>query len=272
LEPWNLHKYTLYIEHARSEYKISANITNYNLFATFVSNQLIKANKTIAVEQTPRNSYHFEKILRNLHGSKVIHIVRDPRGVLLSQKNKWKRNKFGGNMTPKEKIRTFLNYNPILTSYIYDRTLNRIFKNAITEPNLFFTIKFENILSAPQETLPQLFEFVELQYNTNFVNVKHSSSSFVSNNEQGIDIKRATSWKENISRNEIFIVQLITKRIMNRYNYPRHSVSIINPFVFLYYFITLLIQSVFVIAFNYNFVRKFLENRFFTVLTYFTNK
>ena len=61
----------------------------YELFLKTVTDQ----NKSIiSCEQTPKNMYYLEEILSHFPNAKVINMVRDQRDVLLSQKNKWKRN------------------------------------------------------------------------------------------------------------------------------------------------------------------------------------
>ena len=44
-------------------------------------------------------------------------MIRDPRDVMLSQKNKWKRRFLGAKQIPlREVVRSYVNYNPILIS------------------------------------------------------------------------------------------------------------------------------------------------------------
>ena len=84
----------------------------YKLFL----NTITKENKAfISCEQTPKNLYYIEEILKYFPDAFIINLVRDQRDVLLSQKNKWRRKFLGANQIPFfEALRSYINYHPIL--------------------------------------------------------------------------------------------------------------------------------------------------------------
>ena len=63
-----------------------------------------QADKTIPCEQTPRNIFYARQLLDYYPNLTIVHIVRDPRDVLASQKNRWKRKRFGGDNIPYSEI------------------------------------------------------------------------------------------------------------------------------------------------------------------------
>lgn len=90
------------------------NIDVYSIFLDYYSH---KKNKEIPCEQTPRNLFYVEEILHFLPNARIVNMIRDPRSVLLSQKNKWRRKFMGDDSMPLlEALRVWINYHPITIS------------------------------------------------------------------------------------------------------------------------------------------------------------
>ena len=93
----------------------------FNLFLNYIAEQ---NNSVIPCDQTPRNAFYIQEILDNFPNAKIVNMVRDPRDVLLSQKNKWKRRYFGASGIPfREAIRSYFNYHPITISKIWNTSI-----------------------------------------------------------------------------------------------------------------------------------------------------
>jgi hypothetical protein len=79
-----------------------------------------RAKAPIAVEQTPRNVFFLADLLDALPGSRAVVITRDPRDVLLSQRNWWRRRFLGTTGLPwRTTVRQWADYHPITTSLIW---------------------------------------------------------------------------------------------------------------------------------------------------------
>jgi hypothetical protein len=246
-----VHKYHQFLEQAKHEFKCDKKVTNYELFKTFLKNQLEKERKTVAIEQTPRNSFHFEKISSHIPESKIIHIYRDPRAVLVSQKNKWKRNRLGGNMTKREMMRTYFNHNPFVTSTIYNKTLTRIIDKSKSLGNkIFYQIKYEKLLVNSSDQIRHLFQFLGLEFDSEFLNINHNSSSFVKIEKKGIDKSRIDSWQLNINSAELFICHNINKKLIAKLEYPFIR-KIPSPLRLISYLVILPFQIVLILLFNF---------------------
>ncbi len=78
------------------------------------------AGKRIPLEQTPRNLLFLDTILSLWPNARVVEMVRDPRDVMLSQKNRWRRvylarEPHGIGMS----FRAWTNYHPLITPRIW---------------------------------------------------------------------------------------------------------------------------------------------------------
>lgn len=217
------------------------------LFAAFLQYETVRNCKTIPCDQTPRNVFYINDILRFYPQAKIINMIRDPRDVLLSQKQKWKRRFLGGiDMPMKEMFRDWINYHPI--------TISRIWQTAVTTADKFvgnervISIYFEKLLSNPETTVSDVCQFIGIDYDASMLQVPQVGSSVNTDkpNQLGINPTRANNWqfsqnvktdskllsdenRSTLSTTEIYISQKINRKLMDKHNYNYMS---IRPNVF----------------------------------------
>ena len=216
-------------------------LTNYpidpaELYSEFLSYETSLHGKTIPCDQTPRNVFYIDEILKYYPNAKIINMVRDPRDVLLSQKRKWKRRFLGGSDMPiKESLRDWINYHPI--------TINKIWHTAVSTADRYadheriITIYFEKLLEDSEATVSRLCNFVDIEYDKSLLQVPQVGSSVNTDKpgQLGINPDRAGNWNEseknisNLSSSEIYISQKLNGTLMQKHNYTPIS---IRPNVF----------------------------------------
>ena len=104
---------------------LSGDVTGMDVYAHVVASFATQAGKRIACEQTPRNVFYAGHILEKQKNAKVIQLIRDPRAVIASQKNRWKRKKLGGTNTPwSEVVRVWMNYHPYTMTKLWMKAAN----------------------------------------------------------------------------------------------------------------------------------------------------
>lgn len=129
----------------------------------------------VIVEQTPRYIFSLEALL-HLDESKIIHMIRDPRSVLASQKLKWRRRFRGGSNIPlKESLRAYLSYDPILVCSIWKRTVQ--LGEAWEANNRFLVIKFEDLIKYPEREISKVCEHIDISYSNELLKVPVVGSS-----------------------------------------------------------------------------------------------
>jgi hypothetical protein len=205
------------------------------LFSAFLRYETVRNCKAIPCDQTPRNVFYIDDILRFYPQAKIINMIRDPRDVLLSQKQKWKRRLLGGTDMPmKETFRDWINYHPI--------TISRIWHTAVTAADRFIdkerviSIYFEKLLAHPEATVANVCEFIGIDYAASMLRVPQVGSSVNTDkpNQLGINPTRAHNWHTNnvkkdtglpnksqrvLSSTEIYISQKINRTLMEKHNY-----------------------------------------------------
>lgn len=191
------------------------------IYRRFLEYETALSRKKIPCEQTPSNGYYAEFLLNEFEDSFFINMVRDPRDVLLSQKKKWKRKFLGASKIPfKESIRSWFNYHPVLIAVLWK-------KNAVKSLKLqtdarFKQLKFENLVTAPENILKELCSFLQLSFYKDMMQVPHagSSSRKDKDSESGIDKNVSGQWKNGgLLQTEIWWCEKIAGEQMKQLNY-----------------------------------------------------
>ena len=202
------------------------NISPTDLFSKFLRFEATTNGKLIPCDQTPRNVFYIDELLKAYPQARIINMIRDPRDVLLSQKRKWKRRFLGGSDLPFiESLRDWVNYHPI--------TISRIWYTAVSAADHFmdhdsvYTVYFEQLLDSPEKTVADLCMFLNLEYTPSMLQVPQVGSSVNSDEPTsvGINPNRAGNWSSNnlqggkLNSSEIYINQKLNCELMKEHNY-----------------------------------------------------
>jgi len=193
--------------------------------------------------QTPNNIHFVNDINKYFSNALILNMVRDPRDVLLSQKNKWKRRFLGASKIPLfEAFRSYANYHPIITSKILEASLR---KTLLLKHNLNFKIVFfEKFLNHSEETLKDICSFLSIDYNKEMLLVPLVGSSTEKDlsNKLFLDKSKIFKWKKGgLNNEEIYLSDLILKKLMIKLNYQTVKFKRF-PLLLIFYFLTLPIK------------------------------
>ena len=127
-------------------------------------------------------------------------MVRDPRDILNSQKNKWKRRFLGADDIPLvEAIRAWFNYHPITISLIWRSAIQEYKKFEQLDDNIL-AVKFEKFLGDSSGELKRICAFLDIEYDENMLKVPQIGSSDGRDSMiKGINQGRINSWKNSKS-------------------------------------------------------------------------
>ena len=202
-------------------------LTNIKVYEEYLIYETGNQKKTIPCEQTPRNLFYTEAILKNYPLSKIVNMTRDSRSVLLSQKNKWKRRFLGAKNIPlKEALRSWANYHPIITSKLWDSALKQSenYKGHKSYKNVYF----EKQINDPESTVKSICDFLEIDFRTKMLEVPHIGSPTGKDGSsiKGIRKDRIATWKNGLTSEEIFICQKITGKPLIKHGYKLKDVKV----------------------------------------------
>lgn len=219
-------------------------ITNpMTLYASVLKAEAARASKTVPCEQTPYYLSVCDEILTVFPDARVIHIYRDPRDVLLSQKNRWRRGFLGDKRQPLIWIlRSWSNYHPYLTSRMWASAMRRADK--IRGHERFTEIGYEELLTDPENGLRRLCDHAGMEFEDVMLNVPQvgSSSRKDAPERAGLDRSRIGSWQRGgLTPTEIGICEKNAAAMMKARNYELSGASVSLP-MRLYMGVTLVIK------------------------------
>lgn len=230
------------------------------IFLQFLCYETERNQRQSACEQTPKNVFYIDEILKLSPDSLILNIVRDPRDVLLSQKNRWRRRYFSeGNIPFKAAVRNWINYSPILTSRIWRSSVRA--GDSYHHNTRVLTIRFEDILQYPHKTIRGVCDFVGISYEPGMMEIENRGSSNRSDHNEvaGIDKSKSEQWRKGgLNSTETYICQKISAQEMLQHGYDYERVKP-SFFMLVFYHIFLPLQLSLVFIVNY---RRF--NRIFS--------
>ncbi len=182
------------------------------------------AGKRIACEQTPRNIFYARELLDAMPEAYIVHMLRDPRAVLASQKSRWSRNFLGTSKMPfKEVVRSWCNYHPITLSKLWCKA-NQIAIGMSDHPR-FHILRFESILEDPQEKVTEICEFLGVEFEPKMLEISVIGSSHLSIKEEkkGIAKEAANNWITILTPGERQICEKINAQPMRYFDYSSNQ-------------------------------------------------
>lgn len=194
--------------------------TPAGLFAAVAKRLAEDAGKSSACEQTPRNIFYARRLLEIYPHARIVHIVRDPRAVLASQKNRWKLRRLGAHHLPlSEMIRTRINYHPLTMSQLWLKA-NEAAAELAEHPR-FTIVRFEDLAADPEGGARRLCAALDLAFEPNMLEIPRWGSSNVSHTKENTGVSREVvdQWRRSVSKGEARLCEKITHRMMQRFGY-----------------------------------------------------
>ncbi|HEX5002558.1 MAG TPA: sulfotransferase [Bacteroidia bacterium] len=220
------------------------------VYKTFLTEESKRFDKSIPCEQTPQNLFALDALFKIFPDAKVVLMVRDPREVLLSQKNKWKRRTFTSEKFPlSESIRAALNYHPVTISKIWHASANAIIKHS--RDKRILVVRFEDLIGDADKTIRAICSHCRLEFNANMLKIPFAGSSNVNDapGTLGIDSSRTGKWENGLSKTEIAICQKINGPLMTQWGYDQAATGTTFLWLTLYY-ISMPVKLILSLPFN----------------------
>jgi len=192
-----------------------------DLYAAVVSYLAAARGRVWACEQTPRNIFYAEKLLDFYPQARVIYMVRDPRAVLASQKNRWQIRRLGARNVPySEVVRIWFNYHPITMSSLWTRATQAAIE--LEQHPRVRLLRFEDLVDEPEQTVKDLCAWLDLEFEPGMLAVPQWGSSNVTHDSEapGVSATMTDQWKTVLSDGEIRISEQRTAAFLSRFDYP----------------------------------------------------
>lgn len=209
----------------------------WDLYRDFVIDEAVRQGKRVPCEDLPANVFKLDQILQKFPEARIVHIVRDARDVLLSQKNRRNRRKMGaGYLRTREVLRYRMNYHPLVIS--------RMWCNAVTaglhyrqHPSVL-TIRFEDLVKSPQDILSDVCRHCGIAFNPVMLEVPQVGSSSRPDDpaKRGIDPTRTGNWSSGgLTDTEVGICERINGKLLHELGYELSGIRPTLPGLFATY-------------------------------------
>lgn len=166
------------------------------LYQRVLAYETARNNAEIPCEQTPRYIYFLSEILQVMPESRVIFLVRDPRDVLISQANKWRRRSLGARSIPRrEALRAWANYHPAMIARLWVG-VSRLARRFEDDPR-FMVVRFEDLLADPEAQVRAVAAHMGLEFTETMLAVPQVGSSRNQDapDRLGINPNMADGWR-----------------------------------------------------------------------------
>lgn len=198
-----------------------------DVFRRFLEYETAREGRTVPCDQTPRNVFYLREIRRTIPGARIVNMIRDPRAVLLSQKNKWRRRFLGeGSIPLREAARAWINYHPVTIAQLWKGSV-RAAAELADEPWVT-NVRFEDLLESPEETIRRVCAFLGLEFRADMLEIPRVGSSNLPDEpeETGIDPDRANRWRDGgLSSAEVWLCQIVAGDTAEHQGYRRDGAS-----------------------------------------------
>lgn len=198
-----------------------------SLYRTFLDRECARHGRRRPCEQTPRYLFYVDEILALFPEARIVNLIRDPRDVLLSQKNKWRRRFLGASTIPlSEAIRSWSNFHPMLVARLWVASAREA-EHHTGRPG-FLSVRFEDLVDDPDRTVRAICDFCGLAYDSGMLAVPQVGSSIAADcpERTGISRDRVGTWRlGRVSPGEIAACEWVAGPEMRRFGYAPSGIS-----------------------------------------------
>lgn len=225
-----------------------------DVYRAIVTKAARDAGKEIPCEQTPRNIFYASRLLELYPDARIVHMIRDPRAVMASQKKRWRRRQLATVKLPfYHTIRVWANYHPTTMSQLWRRATLQARKLQSENPQRFLTVRFEDLLREPEPTVRKVCDFLGIAFDPGMLNVGQINSSHqssVGGARPGLNQGAIDAWREVLSPGEIAITEQVCGAEMQSCGYNMDAPQGAGLATRTYYGLTYLFHAVSVAATN----------------------
>ena len=172
------------------------------------------------------NIHYLPALIERYPESRFVHVVRDLRGVHLSQTAKWRRK---GNKKHQGWFHRFIHRNPVVNGTYSFITVAIVWLRMMQlddvyggrYPDRYLRVKYEDFLEDPATVAKRMCDFVGVPYQPSMLDVRFDNSSFAGLSvprESGIDAARAQRWRRSNSL-AVWLLGLIARKQLKRLGY-----------------------------------------------------
>lgn len=182
-------------------------------------------NKDFIGDKDPKNIEYLHDIKKYFPDAYIIHIIRDPRDVMLSRmKAEWSKGR------------------PLWVHALTYRAQMK--KGRRDGEQLFgdnyFELSYENLIEYPEEILTNVCDFLNINYDKNMLKFNQKADEIIKGEEKKWKDKcfkpvisnNKNKWKDKMTKKDVLLTEAITKVAFDKLGYEKsnynNNISLIN--------------------------------------------
>lgn len=199
------------------------------LFPVVMAQLTVLNGKQRWLEKTPEHIYFLPLLLRTVQDAKVINLVRDPRAALASRKSRrtdeWLDSKEEHESVGTDRV---TNFDPLIDSYLWKEAINCGKDAAKAFPGRVLTIRYEDMVGEPEQTLRQVCDYTGLPFRPEMLQVGwvNTTSRTAENASDKISKAAVERWRQTLTPDEVNVIQWALRGEMAEYRYEPMQVSL----------------------------------------------
>jgi hypothetical protein len=177
-------------------------------------------------DHTPRNIFYADQILQAMPEAHFIHMIRDPRAVLASQKSRWKRRWLDQVKIPlQEVLRNWVSFHPYISTRLWKQAANHAL--SLQQHPRMFILKYEDLVSEPERVVGKLAAFLGVDFENEMLNVPVAGSSHETSRyeEKRITPEMVGRWRKTLKPYEALTCERLSQKEMAHFGYAFSTVD-----------------------------------------------
>jgi len=195
-------------------------LTGTAVFHATIARVLQSTGADCFCEHTPRNIFYADYLLQKNPNAKIIHMIRDPRAVLASQKHRWKRRFLDKvNIPLRETIRVRLGFHPVTTTKLWQKATHAAL--SLEDNPRVMLVQYEDLVRHPEEVVARVAEFAGLRHEAAMTAIQKMGSSHKTSqlDQHGLTTESIERWRDSLSVGEIATCERLTTSLRQRFGY-----------------------------------------------------
>ena len=201
-------------------YLLASDRSERGLFEAFLRIYADRRGKAIMGEKTPAHLDYVETLLEWFPDGRVIHCMRDPRAIYVSELRRRREHASGFPYRQLAAAPMVLERFVLLqVAWVWARAVHRHRSLGRRYPGRYRLLRFEDLVATPAETLAELCDFLGVEPEARMLEQKVTSKGALVG-EAGFDAGAAGRWRERIDPRAQAALQLLLGSRLEEMGYP----------------------------------------------------
>ena len=200
-------------------YLLASDRTERGLFEAFLRIYADRRGKAVIGEKTPAHIDYVDELLEWFPDGRVVHCMRDPRAIYVSELRRRSEHAVGFPYRQLAVVPALMARFVLLeVVWAWARAVHRHRELSRRYPDNYRLVRFEDVVSTPQETLDDLCAFLGVQAEPRMLEQKVTSKG-ARVGSAGFDAEAAERWRTHINGGAQAAIELLLGRRLQEMGY-----------------------------------------------------